>query len=115
MTHTKDSVYASPLAEIEAFQFDAKVADVFPDMIQRFVPGYLAIIAAIGLLAGRFACPDSVCYDLGCSLGAVTFSMLQHIDAPNCRIVAVDNSAAMISRFRERLQYFDFASLIALK
>ncbi|WP_374089717.1 carboxy-S-adenosyl-L-methionine synthase CmoA [Methylomicrobium lacus] len=104
MTQTKDSIYASPLADIEAFKFDAKVVDVFPDMIQRSVPGYQAIIAAIGLLAGRFARPDSVCYDLGCSLGAATFSMLQHIDAPNCRIVAVDNSAAMVSRFHERLQ-----------
>lgn len=104
MIQTKDSIYASPLAEIEAFKFDAKVADVFPDMIQRSVPGYQAIIAAIGLLAGRFARPDSACYDLGCSLGAATFSMLQHIDAPHCRIVAVDNSAAMISRFHERLQ-----------
>jgi tRNA (cmo5U34)-methyltransferase len=101
---TKDSIYASPLAEIEAFKFDAKVADVFPDMIQRSVPGYQAIIAAIGLLAGRFARPDSVCYDLGCSLGAATFSMLQHIDAPNCRIVSVDNSAAMIARFHEHIQ-----------
>lgn len=69
MIQTKDSIYASPLAEIEAFKFDAKVADVFPGMIQRFVPGYQAVIAAIGLLAGRFARPDSVCYGLGCSLG----------------------------------------------
>lgn len=104
MTQTRDSIYASPLVEIEAFKFDAKVADVFPDMIQRSVPGYQAIIAAIGQLAGRFARPDSVCYDLGCSLGAATFSRLQHIDAPNCRIVAVDNSEAMMQRFRDRLQ-----------
>ena len=104
MTLVKDSIYANPLTDIDAFKFDEKVAAVFPDMIQRSVPGYQAIIAAIGLLAGRFARPDSVCYDLGCSLGAATFSMLQHIGAPNCRLVAVDNSAAMLSRFRERLQ-----------
>lgn len=104
MTQNKDSIYASPLADIEAFKFDEKVASVFPDMIKRSVPGYQAIIAAIGLLAGRFARPNSVCYDLGCSLGAATFSMLQHIHAPNCRIIAVDNSPAMISRFHERLQ-----------
>lgn len=104
MTQNKDSIFACPLADIEAFKFDEKVASVFPDMIKRSVPGYQAIIAAIGLLAGRFARPNSVCYDLGCSLGAATFSMLQHIHAPNCRIIAVDNSPAMISRFHERLQ-----------
>ncbi|MGJ0485886.1 MAG: hypothetical protein ACR65R_15340 [Methylomicrobium sp.] len=115
MIQTKDSIHASPLAEIEAFKFDAKAADVFSDMIQRSVSGYQAIIAAIGLLAGRFPRPDSICYDLGCSRGAATFSMLQYIDAPHCRIVAVDNSAAMISRFCKRLQYFNFASILALK
>jgi tRNA (cmo5U34)-methyltransferase len=104
VTQPKDSIYASPIGAIEAFKFDDKVAEVFPDMIRRSVPGYQAIIAAIGLLAGRFARPDSVCYDLGCSLGAATFSMLQQIEAPHCRIVAVDNSESMISRFRERLQ-----------
>ena len=103
MTHSKDSIYASPLADIEAFKFDDKVAEVFPDMIQRSVPGYQAIIGAIGLLAGRFAKPYSNCYDLGCSLGAATFSMLAHIRTPECRIVAVDNSEAMVLRFRERL------------
>lgn len=104
MTQTKDSIYASPLGDVAAFAFDAKVAEVFPDMIQRSVPGYQTIIAAIGLLAGRYARADSNCYDLGCSLGAATFSMLQHVDAPNCRIIAVDNSEAMLARFRERLQ-----------
>lgn len=103
MIQTKDSIYASPLADIEAFKFDAKVVAAFPDMIQRSVPGYQAIVAAIGLLAGRFARAHSVCYDLGCSLGAATFSMLKHIDVPDCRIVAIDNSEAMAARFREHL------------
>jgi len=104
VTQTKDSIYAHPLGDIAAFKFDDNVAAVFPDMIQRSVPGYQTIIAAIGLLAGRFARADSQCYDLGCSLGAATFSMLQHIEAPNCRIIAVDNSEAMITRFRSHLQ-----------
>ncbi|MDD4915812.1 MAG: carboxy-S-adenosyl-L-methionine synthase CmoA [Methylococcales bacterium] len=100
----KDSLYANPLGEIAAFNFDDKVAEVFPDMIRRSVPGYSAIISAIGLLAGRFASADSVCYDLGCSLGAATIAMRREISAKNCRIVAVDNSPAMVGRFRESLR-----------
>lgn len=102
-TIMKDSIYASPFGEIDAFKFDEKVAEVFPDMIQRSVPGYQAIISAIGLLAGRFARRHSVCYDLGCSLGAATFAMRHRITVPDCRIVAVDNSEAMIERFRKLL------------
>lgn len=104
MTSSKDSIYASPVGEVGAFKFDEKVANVFPDMIQRSVPGYSAIISAIGLLAGRFAREHSVCYDLGCSLGAATLSMRHQIEAENCRIIAVDNSQPMVTRFQEALQ-----------
>ncbi|MGZ5008257.1 MAG: carboxy-S-adenosyl-L-methionine synthase CmoA [Methylobacter sp.] len=103
MNSTKDSIYSSPIGEVGAFKFDEKVAGVFPDMIQRSVPGYSAIISAIGLLAGRFAREHSVCYDLGCSLGAATLSMRHRIEAENCRIIAVDNSEAMVTGFRQAL------------
>ena len=100
MSDDKDSLYARPVAEPAAFRFDAAVARVFPDMIARSVPGYATIIAMTGLLAGRYATADSRCYDLGCSLGASSLAMRQHIRAPACRIIAVDNSPAMLERAR---------------
>ncbi|MGZ8096254.1 MAG: carboxy-S-adenosyl-L-methionine synthase CmoA [Methylosarcina sp.] len=100
----KDSIYTHPIGKVDAFKFDEKVAEVFPDMIERSVPGYHTIISAIGLLAGRFAQPHSVCYDLGCSLGAATLSMRNRITAPDCRIIAVDNSEAMLMRFRNIME-----------
>ncbi len=101
MDSTKDSLYANPLQEIGDFTFDDQVVDVFPDMIRRSVPGYQTIINAIGLLAGRYAQDHSHCYDLGCSLGAASLSMRQSIQAEHCKIIAVDNSLAMIEQFRE--------------
>jgi tRNA (cmo5U34)-methyltransferase len=74
------------------------VVDVFPDMIQRSVPGYGTLISNIGIMAARYAQENSSCYDLGSSLGAVTLSMRQRIKAEGCQIIAVDNSAAMIER-----------------
>jgi tRNA (cmo5U34)-methyltransferase len=72
-------------------------------MISRSVPGYETVVAMSGLLAGRFAKPETAVYDLGCSLGATTFSMRRHLEGRGCRIVAVDNSPAMITRCRELL------------
>ena len=46
------------------FCFDEQVVDVFPDMIQRSVPGYSNIISAIGMMAARYAQPQSRLYDL---------------------------------------------------
>lgn len=94
----RDAIYAAPLDGIAAFTFDARVAQVFPDMIQRSVPGYNTIIAMTGVLAERYAKPGTQCYDLGCSLGASSISMAEHISAPDCRIIAVDSSAAMLER-----------------
>ncbi|WP_163390713.1 carboxy-S-adenosyl-L-methionine synthase CmoA [Enterovibrio norvegicus] len=93
-----DNIFAAPIEKLGDFTFDANVAEVFPDMIQRSVPGYSNIISAIGMLAERYASDGSNIYDLGCSLGAATLSMRRHISAPNCKIIAVDNSPAMVER-----------------
>jgi len=96
----KDNIYSEYRDKVADFVFDEKVAGVFEDMISRSVPGYAAIAAMTKVFAEKYAQPDSVCYDLGCSLGACTLAMRKGIDKPNCRIVAVDNSAAMVARCR---------------
>ncbi|MDO8825516.1 carboxy-S-adenosyl-L-methionine synthase CmoA [Methylophaga sp.] len=98
MIKKADNIFASPLEQMVDFRFDERVVDVFPDMIQRSVPGYGTLISNIGILAARYAQPNSNCYDLGSSLGAITLSMRQRIKAESCQIIAVDNSAAMIER-----------------
>jgi tRNA (cmo5U34)-methyltransferase len=98
MPDQRDTLYANPLGQLERFSFDEAVVRVFPDMIRRSVPGYSTIIAMTGLLAGRYAQPDSYCYDLGCSLGASTLAMRQQLEDKACRIIAVDNSQAMLDR-----------------
>lgn len=83
------------------FVFDADVASVFPDMIQRSVPGYAAIINMIGLLTRMHAVAGTNLYDLGCSLGASSLSMARGLTQPDCTIVAVDNAPPMLERARE--------------
>lgn len=98
MTNPRDSLYADPLSEHGLFAFDDSVARVFPDMISRSVPGYSTIVSMTGVLAGKYAMAGSALYDLGCSLGASTLAMRQHIQQPDCRIISVDNSTAMLER-----------------
>lgn len=98
----KDDIFVNSSRKVGDFAFDDAVAEVFPDMIFRSVPGYASILAMIGELAAKYAQPNSKVYDLGCSLGAATFVMRPRVPA-SCRIVAVDNSAAMLSRLRQKL------------
>lgn len=102
----KDSIYAEPLAQIQDFCFDATVAEVFPDMIQRSVPGYQTIIQTIGKLTAKYQQPNSHYYDLGCSLGAASLSMRRQLNDSQSKIIAIDNSPAMVERCQRHLQSF---------
>jgi tRNA (cmo5U34)-methyltransferase len=96
----RDRIFDRP-GEIGDFIFDAAVAQVFPDMITRSVPGYAAIINMIELLTGMYAQPGSRLYDLGCSLGAASLAMARGLRTVDCRITAVDNAPAMLEKAAE--------------
>ena len=57
MSGFQDRVFAEQQASVAAFKFDEAVARVFPDMIQRSVPGYSMVVSMIGLIADRYARP----------------------------------------------------------
>lgn len=97
----KDNLYSEYRERVADFVFDDAVASVFDDMIARSVPGYATVIAMTKVFAEHYAQADSMCYDLGCSLGASTLAMRKGIAQPGCGIVAVDNSAAMVAKCRE--------------
>lgn len=99
----RDSIYGQPQSKITDFVFDEKVANVFEDMLNRSIPGYADIEKMIGVLAREYVKGNSNCYDLGCSLGAATLSMLGTLNKSNCKIVAVDNSEAMVKKCRETI------------
>lgn len=98
----KDKVYAEPLDHIDGFRFDAGVADVFENMINRSVPGYPLILDLIGVLTEKFAIANTNCYDLGCSLGAATLKIRQHLPQ-SCRLLGVDTSPDMVERCRANM------------
>lgn len=102
-----DNIYSKPLSQVDGFVFDEQVVQVFPDMIKRSVPGYEKMIHTIGMITKRCAVDNSNLYDLGCSLGAATLSMRRNLDANNgCKIIAVDNSQAMVERCQQYLNAY---------
>jgi tRNA (cmo5U34)-methyltransferase len=105
MNSAKDAIYSQP-QQVGSFTFDHQVAEVFPDMIQRSVPGYMTIVDNIGQICGKYAQPNSKVFDLGCSLGAVSLAASKYIKAKNCQIIGVDNSAPMVERCKRHVQGF---------
>ncbi|MBV1909734.1 MAG: carboxy-S-adenosyl-L-methionine synthase CmoA [Kangiellaceae bacterium] len=108
-----DNLFAQPVIQ-SPFQFDDKVAAVFPDMIKRSVPGYSHVLHNIQLLASRFIQPNSKCYDLGCSLGAVCLAMSYGNHRSGVEIIGVDNSSAMIEQCQNNIDSFKHTTPITL-
>ncbi len=94
----RDRVFARALSDIRAFEFDDTVARVFKDMISRSVPGYALLLHMVGLYSDIFVQPGSRVFDLGCSLGEAALLVADRTADIDCEIVAVDSSAAMISK-----------------
>ena len=102
----RDTIYSQDQGPVKDFTFDQSVVQVFPDMIQRSVPGYSTIISTIGKLASQYHRENSYIYDLGCSLGAATLSIRKNITEKNCKIIGVDNSEAMVEKCKLHLHAY---------
>ena len=97
-SHKPDQIYRQYQQNTQEFQFDKAVVNVFSDMIKRSVPGYENIVEMIGVLTQAHAQENSYCYDLGCSLGASTLSIMHNLGDRNCHIIGIDNSPAMVEK-----------------
>ena len=110
MSGKKDNIYQHANASTGSFRFDAKVADVFADMIERSVPGYNQILGLLpSLVRHSVAAGVRGCYyDLGCSLGAGMMAIAQGLEnSDRAEIIGIDNSASMIDAANTKLAALD--------
>jgi len=110
----KDRLFRKPSDKLAGFEFNQEVADVFDDMLARSIPFYDEVGRMIVELAEEYYLEGSGIYDLGCSTGLLAASLLRQIKAVS-RIVAVDNSAPMIEKCRQRFAGLPDAARIQLQ
>ena len=115
LTGRRDDLFASPLSDPGLFRFDASVASVFPDMINRSVPGYATVVGMTGTLAAQHARPGSQIYDLGCSWGASLLSVAREPACERCALIGIDNSESMLEQASRHLAQFQEARRIELQ
>ncbi len=97
----RDKIYAGDHDSTAPFKFSEKVVRVFPDMIERSVPGYRLLLDLTPQMVARAVQPGTRIYDLGCSLGAATLAARRAVQVDDVDIIAVDNSPDMVTRCRE--------------
>ncbi len=99
----RDDIFAVGDGPAAPFEFSEAVVRVFPDMIERSVPGYRLLLELTPLIVRRAVQPDSRIYDLGCSLGAATLAARRAVQVEGVEIIAVDTAPEMVMRCREIL------------
>ena len=100
----KDKIYRSDNERIKPFEFNDEVTSVFSDMINRSVPGYELITSMMPVIAEKYAQSNSSIYDLGCSLGAVSFAIRNKIIDSEIKITAIDSSKSMINSCKKNIE-----------
>ena len=84
------------------FTFNAKVASVFDDMVNRSVPYYQEIQRMTCELATDFAIPGTQLYDIGCSTATTMLAMDPLVD-PSVKFIGYDNSPDMLAKARQKI------------
>jgi len=103
MTLMKDEVFSKPITK--QFEFDAEVAAVFDDMLQRSVPFYKEALQLTSRFAARYTGENGRIYDLGCS----TASQLLEIERTlpyRAELIGIDNAEAMLEQARRKIDAF---------
>jgi tRNA (cmo5U34)-methyltransferase len=102
-TKSKDEIFLDKDSPIK-FEFNSDVARVFDDMLERSVPLYRECQDLTVNWCKSLATPDKCVYDLGCSTGTLLLLLAKSIPITHrVTLIGVDNSAAMISKARKKL------------
>ncbi|MBV7327927.1 carboxy-S-adenosyl-L-methionine synthase CmoA [Chloroflexi bacterium TSY] len=103
MSIAHDQVFIRNAERASDFEFNAEVAQVFDDMIQRSVPYYEIQQEMIREIGKKFYIPGTRIYDLGCSTATTLINLCQDIGS-NVRAVGYDNSLPMLDRSQEKIK-----------
>jgi tRNA (cmo5U34)-methyltransferase len=101
-TEQRDEVFVGQDRPAEDFSFNAKVANVFDDMVSRSVPHYEEMQRMVCELCEDFARPNTNLYDIGCST-ATTLVMLDPILNPTVNFIGIDNAPDMLEKARQKI------------
>ncbi|NDF11288.1 MAG: carboxy-S-adenosyl-L-methionine synthase CmoA [Proteobacteria bacterium] len=102
-TEKKDSLFENSEQSLRDFNFNAKVAEVFDDMVSRSVPFYTEMQRMTCELAKDFARPNTNLYDIGCSTATTMLALDPYLDEA-VNFIGIDNSQDMLNKAAKKVQ-----------
>jgi len=110
----KDAIFLKSDKRAGDFEFNAEVAEVFNDMLERSIPFYLEQQAMIRGLCRNLWIPGTKVYDMGCSTATTLIGLSRELPA-SARFVGYDNSLPMLERARGNIEKNHFQERIDLR
>ena len=110
----KDEIYLKPEKRARDFEFDADVAEVFDDMLERSIPFYLEQQSMLKTMCRNLWVPGTNLYDLGCSTATTLIGLCLDLP-PSARFIGYDNSLPMLERARHNVEENQLQERIELR
>ena len=110
----KDEIFLNSDKRAGDFEFNADVAEVFNDMLERSIPFYVEQQAMIRGLCRNLWIPGTKVYDMGCSTATTLIGLSRELPA-SARFVGYDNSLPMLERARQNIEENHFQERIDLR
>jgi len=98
-----DKVFTKPIKK--QFEFDAEVAAVFDDMLERSVPFYKESQKITEFFALKNLKENGILYDLGCSTGTLLLNIHRKLQF-DAVLIGLDNSEAMLAQAKRKCEAY---------
>ena len=98
-----DKVFTKPIKK--QFEFDAEVAAVFDDMLERSVPFYKESQKITEFFALKNLKKNGILYDLGCSTGTLLLNIHRKLQF-DAVLIGLDNSEAMLAQAKRKCEAY---------
>ena len=89
--------------ENASWTFGGEVANTFSQHVRRSVPLYEAGHDLVCKLSDFFVKPQSVCYEIGVSVGELLEKLVRHNQAKKAAWIGIDSEESMIQKARKNL------------
>ena len=98
-----DKVFTKPIKK--QFEFDAEVAAVFDDMLERSVPFYKESQNITQFFVHKNLKEGGIVYDLGCSTASLLLNLHRDLKV-KAELIGVDNSEAMLEQAKRKCEAY---------
>ena len=94
----------------DKWQFDEEVTAVFDDMLERSIPDYYNMRELVHKLTKKYAKPNTVILDLGCSTGGAIKKSINEL--PNNFFIGIEVSEPMRQKAKEIFKGIDRVAIL---